>query len=209
MLTLTIVIVAGYLLGSLPASVLAGRLAGIDIREHGSGNAGASNVLRTLGWKPALAVFIVDVAKGATAAWIGGWLSLDALPIEVAWLPVLGGAAAVVGHIWPVWIGFRGGKGVATALGVSLVLAPIAATVALAVFILCVALTRRISIGSLAGSAALPVMLWVLASLGRVHPLPTTMFAVWFALMVFWTHRTNMRNLLRGTEPRLGGGQAS
>jgi glycerol-3-phosphate acyltransferase PlsY len=203
-LTLALVIAAAYLLGSLSPSAIAGRRRGIDVRAHGSGNPGAANVLRLFGWRPALAVLVLDAGKGALAAWAAPRVLIDAPPVDPAWLPALGGAAAVAGHLWPPWWRFRGGKGVSTALGVSLVLAPVAAAVAVAVFLAALGITRRVSVASLGGAAALALTL-----VATRAPAPSLTFGVGFALLAVWTHRGNIRNVLARVEPRLSTGPDS
>ncbi len=202
MIVFVSVVLAGYVLGSIPTSLVAGRLSrGIDIREYGSGNAGAANVLRVLGWKPALAVLGVDVGKGWLAVWLALRLQPEPLGFDARWLPLAAGLAAVFGHLWPVWAGFRGGKGVATAAGVMLAIHPAALAAAAVVFALVVAITRRIAVGSITAALGFPLALYV------VDPTPASPHdigvAAALAVLIMWTHRSNIRNLLAGTEPRV------
>jgi acyl phosphate:glycerol-3-phosphate acyltransferase len=188
-----------YASGSLPFAWLAGRLKGVDLRKQGSGNLGATNVFRVLGWKIGLAVFLADALKGA--------LPVLFLPprIEssrdtVIWA-ILVGVAAIAGHVRPLFLGFRkGGKGVATAAGVFFALAPLPMLVAFAVFVAVVFATGYVSLGSLLSAALLPVML--LVTQGPTAPLFIVSAIV--AGFVFWTHRANIGRLRRGEEHRFG-----
>ena len=148
----------GYLLGSVPFAHLLARRRGIDLREVGSGNVGATNVLRTSGARQAVLVLCLDAAKGAIAVLVAAALTTGPAT------PVAAGLAAVIGHIYPPWLGFRGGKGVATAVGVFAVLAPLALAIGCAAFVLAVWVTRYISVGSMAGAIALaPACIGILA----------------------------------------------
>jgi glycerol-3-phosphate acyltransferase PlsY len=187
-------ILAAYLAGSLPTSYIAGRLArGIDLREHGSRNLGATNVYRVLGWSWAIPVGLVDVLKGAIPAglfarWSGG----------PAWLAPALGAAAVLGHMFSPFVRFKGGKGVATACGMFLALAPLAILIAVPVWAICLWLTGYVSVASLTAAATFP--LWVRLT----QPLAVEVFwiAVVLAGLIFVSHRANIRRLLAGTENR-------
>lgn len=187
-------ILTGYLVGALPASYLAGRLAGTDLRRRGSGNLGATNVYRVLGWKYALPVAVADVAKGAVPV-----VATRALFAE-PWLPLAVGVAAVVGHVFPVYIGFRGGKGVATAAGVVAALAPLALAASGLVWLLVLAVTRFVSLASILGALAFPVAAAVRNGGDRYV---VTLGAALAAFIVY-THRQNIRRLLAGTESRVG-----
>jgi glycerol-3-phosphate acyltransferase PlsY len=191
-----LLLVAAYLIGATPTSYLAGRLArGIDLRQHGSGNLGATNALRVLGWRYALAVLAVDVAKGwAPTHFFPAWDGRAAPEWALAY-----GAAAVLGHVFSVWVRFRGGKGVATGAGVFLALAPTALLAALAVWAVLVGITRIVSVGSIAAAFVLPVAVLVTEGTG-----PVFWLAVALALFVLYAHRSNVRRLFRGEERRLG-----
>lgn len=187
-------LVAAYLLGSVPAAYLAGRLRGVDLRAHGSGNLGATNALRVLGWKIGLPVFLFDALKGYVPAFYF-WRWFGAHP---HWAMAFG-LAAIVGHVKPVFLlgrGGGGGKGVATAAGVFLGLAPLATGVALAVFAAVVAVTGYVSLGSLAAAVALVVALAVTSGPRS----PVFPVAVLVAGFVFWSHRANIGRLRRGEE---------
>jgi glycerol-3-phosphate acyltransferase PlsY len=187
---------AAYLLGSIPTSVWVGRFFfGIDIRTRGSGNAGGTNALRTIGWGAGIPVMAVDVAKGALAALLPR-VAHGAAP---AWLEVACMAAAVAGHVFPVFAGFRGGKGVATGGGALLVIAPGPATVCAVVWLVLVGVTRVVSVASVAAALALPIAVASLPAHGHAGLLPAS---IGLALFVVWTHRSNLRRLWRGEEPR-------
>lgn len=204
-LTILVLVVASYLLGSLPTSVAVGRvLGGVDIRDRGSGNAGASNVLRTFGPWPALFVLVVDVAKGCVAALVGQHLRLDPLPVADEWAPLLAGLAAIFGHLWPLFAGFRGGKGVATTAGVLLALDPFLLAIGTAVFVVLVATTRLIALGSIVATACLPVALLVMHALCGMPVARSWLgFNLLLAFLIAHTHRSNIARLLAGTESRI------
>lgn len=189
-----------YLAGSIPTAVWVSKLFfGVDVRTLGSGNAGATNVARTLGWKAALPVVLVDVGKGALAAALPKLL-LESFPL---WLPLACAVAAVVGHTFPVFAGFRGGKGVATAGGGLLVLAPALVGIAALVWLLLVLATRIVSLASLLAALALAVASFALPS----SPWGMKPLSVVLCFFVFWTHRQNIRRLLSGQEPRFAFGK--
>ena len=183
----------GYAVGSLPLGYLAAnRLKGIDLRRVGSGNVGATNMYRTGGLAMAVLVVLVDVAKGAGSVLL---MMRDADAIA----PVSAGCAAIVGHIFPVWLRFRGGKGVATACGVFWMLAPIATALAAAVFVATVWMTRYVSLGSIIATAVLPTLIWMTSS-----PAPVIVGSAAAAVLVIERHRPNLTRLREGTERRLG-----
>ena len=188
----------GYLSGSLPFALWLGRAwRGIDVRTVGSGNLGATNVYRVLGWGAALPVLAVDILKGWAPAALFPLLTPDASP---AWA-VAYGAAAIVGHVFSFWVGFKGGKGVATSCGVFLALAPWAALVGFAVWAAAVFSTGYVSVGSILAAVALPVALFFTPYRGGVA-LPV--FATGLGLFIVWAHRGNIERLLRGEESRFG-----
>jgi len=188
------VIVIGYLLGSIPfALLLARRWGAEDLRQAGSGNVGAANVLRTSGVTPGILVALLDMLKGAVSVVVATRLSGD------AGAPAAAGLAAILGHIYPVWLRFRGGKGVATACGVFSVLAPIAVPPVLAIFIAVVWLTKYISLGSVVASIALPPLAYAAGAAST-----TIAAAVAAAAIIMFRHRSNVRRLLAGTERRIG-----
>ncbi|MFT9847548.1 glycerol-3-phosphate 1-O-acyltransferase PlsY [Aneurinibacillus sp. REN35] len=190
-----VIIILSYLLGSISFSILvAKKVAKIDIREHGSGNAGATNTLRILGKGPGIAVLLLDAAKGALAVGIAHWLTGGA-----DWVVVLSGIAAILGHNWPVFFGFRGGKGVATTIGTLLALVPIPGLIAVVVTIVVIALTRYVSLGSLVFFALIPIILII-----KGAPLAYIIGTLLVAVLGYIRHAENIQRLLRGTERKLG-----
>jgi glycerol-3-phosphate acyltransferase PlsY len=185
-----------YLVGAFPTSYLAGRLVkGIDLREHGSRNLGATNVYRVLGWKVAVPVALIDILKGAVPVVFFAPRVSSSLT-----LALLLGVAAIVGHVFSVFVGFKGGKGVATAAGVMLGLTPWAIAVSTAVWVLLVWLTGYVSVASMAGAVTLPLAAWLLY--------PGRRELVWLdavvAVAIIWLHRANITRLRNGTENRFG-----
>jgi glycerol-3-phosphate acyltransferase PlsY len=186
-------VLLGYLAGSVPFAFLLARRAGIDVRIAGSGNVGATNVLRTAGaWRGVL-VMALDVAKGAAAVLVAG-AATGAAPVVA-----LTGAAAVVGHIYPVWLRFQGGKGVAVAAGVFSILAPAATAIAASLFLVTVWLTRYVSLGSVAATLALPPAAWLAGA-----PRAVVLAAAATGALILFRHRANLRRLYSGTEHRMG-----
>lgn len=204
-------LVVAYLLGAIPTGYWAGLLLkGIDIREHGSKSTGATNVLRTLGKAPAIAVLLIDILKGVAAVTFARWLYTSpflaaATPEGVnlsTWLPwmiTLAALMAVLGHSRSIWIGFTGGKSVATGLGVLLAMVWQVGLGALVVFALVLAVFRIVSLGSIAAAVA------TIALMGVLHqPLAYQLLAIVAGLFVIWRHQANIQRLFAGTEPRLG-----
>src|SRR5882672_10862788 len=186
-------IFAAYLLGSIPFALILTRCWGAgDLRRSGSGNLGAANVMRASGVTAGVTVAMLDMAKGAASVWLAGRLSGNAAA------PAAAGLAAIVGHIYPVWLRFRGGKGVATACGVFSVLTPLAIPPALAIFLVTVALTKYISLGSLLATIALPPLAYAMGS-----PAPAVIAAFAAAAIIVFRHRSNVARLRTGTERRL------
>ncbi|EAQ69506.1 glycerol-3-phosphate acyltransferase (GPAT) [Synechococcus sp. RS9909] len=188
----------GYLLGSIPSGYLAGRWCkGIDLRSIGSGSTGATNVLRSVGKGPALVVFLVDVAKGAAAVLLARALSQDATLAN--WIEVGAGLAALAGHIWPVWLGFKGGKAVATGFGMFLGLAWPVGLACFGVFLAVFSLSRIVSLASVIAAISLPLLM--VAGSDR---LANVLIALVAMVLVLWRHRSNLQRLIEGTEPRVG-----
>jgi len=192
-------LLAAYLLGSVPAAYLAGRARGVDLRQHGSGNLGATNAWRVLGWKVGLAVYAFDTLKGALpVALLPGLLGMGAG--DHALWRIAFGLAAIAGHVKPVFLaGKGGGKGVATAGGVFAALAPLPLLAAFAVFALVFVATGYVSLGSLTAAAALPI---ALLALNGGKATPVLLVALFVSAFVFWTHRANIARLRAGTESR-------
>jgi glycerol-3-phosphate acyltransferase PlsY len=203
MLIFAACLAASYCLGSIPAAYIAGKSRGIDLRQHGSGNLGATNVMRVLGTKVGMLVFAFDMAKGALPVLLFPRLvPAAAMPLGNTMLfAILCGAAAIAGHTRPVFLGFgKGGKGVATAGGVFLALAPVQTLLALIVFAVVLLSSGYVSLGSLASAAILPVLLAI--TVGVRSPIFAASAIV--ALFVFWTHRANIVRLRNGEEHRFG-----
>jgi glycerol-3-phosphate acyltransferase PlsY len=201
-------LLAGYLLGSIPCGWLAGRwLAGIDLRQEGSGSTGATNVLRVLGKGPALVVFVLDVAKGTAAVLLAKALLQPLGFTSVTdWGVVAAGLAALAGHIWPVWLGWKGGKAVATGLGMLLGLAWPVGLACFGIFLTVLSLSRIVSLSSVVAALALPLLM--LGSFGASGLRPAYLsLAVLTTVLVLWRHRSNLQRLMAGTEPRLGSGR--
>lgn len=186
-----------YLLGATPTSYWMGRVFhGLDLREHGSGNLGATNALRVLGWKSALPVMVIDVAKG----WVPVAVFTELAGVGFRWALTYG-TAAILGHMFSLWVGFKGGKGMATSAGALLGLAPWAVLGGLVVWLMLTLPTGYVSLGSIAAAFALPILI-------ALTPHEGGMELVWFAsalaAFVIWKHRSNMGRLLRGEENRFG-----
>lgn len=199
--SLALAAAASYLLGSFPTGYVYGRLRGKDIRTLGSGNLGATNVLRNFGIAPGIAILLLDAGKGFAAAFFISRLSVWP---NADWARVGCGLAAILGHTYTCFLGFRGGKGVATSLGVFLALAPLATLGALLVFGAAVALTRFVSVGSLSAAVGLPLLLLATGETGTQSAI--LWLAVLVSLVVIVKHRQNLRRLREGTENRLGRG---
>lgn len=199
-MSLILALLAAYAVGSIPAAYIAGRSRGIDLRKHGSGNLGATNVFRVLGPRVGVAVFAFDMLKGAVPV-LYFWRLVDPAILSAPVVQMLCGVAAIAGHVRPLWLGFgKGGKGVATAGGVFLALAPVETTLAIAGFAITLLASGYVSLGSMIAAVLLPVLLYM--RLGPTSP----MFIVCaiIALFVFWTHRANIERLRQGTENRFG-----
>jgi len=189
----------GYLLGSIPSGFLAGKWCkGLDLRTIGSGSTGATNVLRNVGKKPALAVFLVDVAKGAAAVLLAGLLNPTSALID--WIQVLAGLAALSGHIWPVWLGFKGGKAVATGFGMFLGLSWPVGLACFGMFMAVFSISRIVSLASVVAAVSLPLLMTADSASNA-----NLVMALVAMLLVLWRHRSNIQRLINGTEPQVGG----
>ena len=202
-LTAFLLVTSAYLLGSLPFALLLGKTRGVDIREIGSGNPGATNLGRALGKRWAVAAFLCDFAKGFLPVLATPWI----LPDEprLAWIELAVGAAAVLGHVYPLWLRFRGGKGVATCFGVMSALVPIASLLSGLVWYAVFRKSRTVSLASVAAGLVLPVFVAVsvaLRHLPRASATSRIILAVVLAVLVLWRHRSNLARLLRGREHR-------
>ncbi|WP_020616695.1 glycerol-3-phosphate 1-O-acyltransferase PlsY [Paenibacillus daejeonensis] len=189
-------VVISYLLGSIAFSIVIAKwVKGIDIRQHGSGNAGATNTLRVLGKGPAVLVLLLDAAKGIAAVLIGCWLGGE----NPEWVAALCGLAAVLGHNWPIWFRFKGGKGIATTIGVMATLAFLPSLLAGVLAILIIALTRYVSVGSLVFAIMTPVFILLFQA-----GMPSFWAGFVVAALAVIRHRKNIANLMQGTENKLG-----
>ncbi len=187
-----------YLLGSIPFGLLVGTLfGGKDVRTVGSGNIGATNVSRVAGPFAGILTLILDAAKGSAAVILAAHATED----SATWM-IVAGLCALIGHCYPVWLKFKGGKGVATAAGIFLVLSPWALCLALAVFILVVAFWRFVSLGSIAAAAAIPLLMYFLWAPGHAPPLAVSFGSLAIALLVLYKHDANMQRLVEGTEAK-------
>lgn len=191
--TFIILVILSYFIGAIPFSYIASAgIGGVDIRKKGSGNVGATNVLRTLGLKVALLSFAGDVLKGVAAAWLGLHFGGESLAAVCA-------AVAVVGHCWPVFLNFSGGKGVATAAGIIVFLMPKIVAILVAVFIIIVVFSRYVSLGSITVAALFPILAIILG-----EPLPYIILAFFMGAIVIYGHRENIVRLKNGNESKLG-----
>ncbi len=203
MLRLAAALIGSYLLGSIPAAYIAGRARGIDLRKHGSGNLGATNVIRVLGARIGLLVFAFDMLKGTLPVVLfPRWVPADVMPMHDPLLfGILCGVCAIIGHTRPIFLGLgKGGKGVATAAGVFLALAPIQTLLVLVVFAVVLKSSGYVSLGSLTCATLMPVLLWLTVGVRS----PLFAISVLVALFVFWTHRANIQRLRTGQEHRFG-----
>jgi glycerol-3-phosphate acyltransferase PlsY len=198
---IVLTILSGYLLGSIPFSLVVGKLSkGIDPRDHGSGNLGAANTFRTLGAMPGVGVLLLDVSKGAMSALAGSLLWQQGSGLREMDLMLLGGLSAVCGHIWTVFASFRGGKGVAAAAGMFMAIAPVAFVFSLAAWVVTVAASRYVSLGSIVGAVVLPVGVY-LTSARRFDGWESVfVVSLAVAILVLVAHRSNVRRILQGTE---------
>lgn len=206
MINLFAIILCGFLLGSIPAGRIVAKLwGGVDITSCGSGNPGATNVYRVLGWKPALPVALVDVAKGYVAAVFLIQMQWMPLPVTEPVVRIIAGFSAVAGHVWSLFSHFRGGKGVLTALGMICGLMPLAAAICLGVWVIVFSISRYVSLGSLVAALVLPVVVGV-QTFGMAGDIPIEFFALScvISVLVIITHRSNIRRLIAGSENRFG-----
>lgn len=197
-------LVASYLLGSIPTSVWVGKLFyKIDVREHGSGNAGATNTVRVLGYKAGIPVMIFDIAKGWFPVFAASkFINWELTGTNIIYVQIAFGIAAVLGHVYPIYIKFRGGKGVGTFAGVALGLFPYAFLSSLIVFIIVVYITRFVSLGSISAAVAFPIFLILVF---ENYSVPLIGLGVFASFFIIFTHRKNIRRLLDGKENKFAG----
>ncbi len=213
MASLAVIVVLSYLVGSIPGSLWVGKLLHrVDVREHGSGNAGATNVFRVLGWKAGILATLVDVGKGFLAAGvIAVVVRIDPLPQDLPFWQIgtltkmLAGVAAIGGHMFPVFAGFKGGKGMNTAMGVLLAITPVSISVAVAVFVCVLLATRAVSLASMTAAIAFPISVGVRKYFLGIEQLDASLFiiSIVMAAGLIWAHRSNIRRLMEGTENRV------
>ncbi len=212
MLSVVAIVVLSYLVGSIPGSVWFGKLFhGIDLREHGSGNAGATNAFRVLGWKAGVGATIIDLGKGLLASGVIATLRIDDLPSGLAvWhietvVRLVAGVAAVIGHMYPVWAGFRGGKGVNTSAGVLFALSPVTMIITLGVFAAVLFLSRYVSLASLSAAVAFPSTIAIRRYVFGVDSIDPSLlfFGILLAMTIIYAHRSNIQRLRLGTETRI------
>lgn len=209
MILIAVQILLAYLLGSIPSAVWVGKIFyGIDVRQHGSGNAGATNVIRVLGYKAGVPVMLFDVFKGWLAVFLTSLFPDQGMtPDQVVYVQIGAAVAAAMGHVFPVFAGFRGGKGVGTMAGVGIALFPLALLAVLGIFIIVLALTRYVSLSSCIAASAFPLI--VVFITGEHHP-GLVILSVFVAVFVLFTHRANIARLLKGEEKKFnfrGGGK--
>jgi len=211
MIQLLTVVVLSYLAGSIPTAIIAARLTrGIDIRKYGSGNVGGTNALRTLGWKVGLVVMFFDFGKGWAATYYIAQLGYANGIVDPLIVQILAGSFSILGHIYTIFAGFKGGKGVGTAAGMLLALYPIALLFCLAVFALTVTITKYVSLGSMLGAITLPISLYFLEiSFGREILFVRYVFALLVSLLIIYTHRSNISRLLKGEENKFSAYKAN
>ena len=204
MLTLLVIIIFSYLLGSFPTSIVFGKIfKGIDIRDYGSGNAGGTNAFRVMGWKIGISVMLIDVAKGLIATVLVSQIKIDSVSLAPVYLQIIAGFSAVIGHIWTIFAGFRGGKGVGTAAGMLIGLYPIAFIFVFIIFLSVLFSTRYVSVSSMTAAISLPIVLLILDALGRPYKPPLLVLSIIIAILIIFTHRSNIKRLIAGNENRV------
>ena len=214
MLNLLVIVLLSYLVGSIPTGILMTKaVRGIDIREHGSGNMGGTNVMRILGWKFGLAVILLDALKGVLAVVLISRLYLGSFPFpnqtpfdDFTLVQIIAGMTAVMGHIWTIFAEFKGGKGIATGMGIVLALAHVDILVAIGIFIIIVAVSRYVSLGSIIATVSIPVIMIIRENIFHVQItgyntlLP---FLIGLSFLIVFTHRKNIQRLIAGKENKI------
>lgn len=200
MITNLVLLVIAYLIGSIATSVWVGKIFyNIDVREHGSGNAGATNTIRVLGWKAGLPVFIIDALKGFAAVMLVNFSTLQNYSNMYVNFELMLGIAAVIGHMYPIFASFKGGKGVATLLGIVIALTPIPALCAFGVFLVVLLVFKYVSLGSMVAGVSYPFMLHFVFN---NNSLTITIFSIVMSILLLFTHRKNIQRLLKGDESK-------
>jgi glycerol-3-phosphate acyltransferase PlsY len=214
MLPIAIITILSYLAGSIPTSIIVARvMKGIDIRQHGSGNAGGTNVIRVLGWKAGVFVILMDMAKGLFSTLVVARLMYGSIPFHNATpfddftvVQIIAGCAAILGHVWTVFAGFKGGKGIATAGGMLIGIAPVEVAVSFGVFLIVFLISNYVSLGSLSAAVSFPLTMFLRENVFMVD-IPgyktLILFTIGISLLIVYTHRANITRLLRGTENKI------
>lgn len=204
MIKFIFVLIVSYLIGSISPSIILGRiLKGIDIRKYGSGNAGSTNAFRVLGKRAGIAVIMVDICKGYIAVRYISPMAGGGAILSPTAVSILSGFAAVTGHVWTIFHSFKGGKGVNTATGVLLALTPVPTLLAALLFLIVLSITRYVSLGSIISSLSLPIILIIQRLQGGYVPQELILFTIIIPLFIIYTHRGNIRRLIRGEENRI------
>lgn len=205
-MNLLVIILISYILGSIPTSIIISRLwKGIDIRDYGSGNAGFTNVVRVLGWKPGIVVAIIDILKGYITAVYISKIGFNSISLDYSLIQIIAGFSAITGHIWTIFARFKGGKGVLTALGMVIGLIPSAAIICVIIWGVIVYKWRYVSLGSITAGVVFPIIV----SLEKYYlnsniSLYLLLFSFIMCILIIHTHRTNISRLLNGTENKFG-----
>lgn len=214
MIPIAIITILSYLVGSIPTSIMVAKWKrGIDIRQHGSGNAGGTNVIRVLGWKAGVSVIAMDMAKGLFATLVIARLMYGPIPFEnrtpfddFTVVQIIAGCAAILGHIWTLFAGFKGGKGIATAAGMLIGVAPVEVAVSFGVFAIVFLVTHYVSLGSLSAAVAFPLTMFFRENVFMVEiPGYNTLifFSIGISVLIIYTHRANIKRLFKGTENKI------
>jgi glycerol-3-phosphate acyltransferase PlsY len=214
MLPVAIIAILSYLIGSIPTSIIVARkVRGIDIRQFGSGNAGGTNVFRVLGWKAGVFVILMDMAKGLAATMLIARLMYGPIPFEnktpfddFTLVQIIAGCMAIFGHVWTLFAGFRGGKGIATAGGMLIGIAPVEVAVSFGIFAIVFLISHYVSLGSLSAAVAFPLTMFFRENIFMVNIAgynTLIFFSIAISLLIFFTHRSNIGRLLKGTENRI------
>lgn len=213
MYLMTTIILLSYFIGAIPTSIIISKRKGIDIREHGSGNAGGTNVYRVLGWKLGMLVILLDALKGVLAVVIVARLHYGAIPFEnvtpfddFTLVQIIAGVSAVIGHIWTVFAGFKGGKGIATALGMLLVIITVDMLIAMGIFFIVLFISKYVSLGSITAAISVPISMIVRENVFNVNIIGYNTllpFVIAVVLLVVFTHRKNIVRILNGNENQI------
>lgn len=213
MYLMTTIILLSYFIGAIPTSIIISKRKGIDIREHGSGNAGGTNVYRVLGWKLGILVILLDALKGVLAVVIVARLHYGAIPFEnltpfddFTLVQIIAGVSAVIGHIWTVFAGFKGGKGIATALGMLIVIITVDMLIAMGIFFIVLFISKYVSLGSITAAISVPISMIVRENVFNVNIIgyhTLLPFVIAIVLLVVYTHRKNIVRILNGSENQI------